>query len=84
MTGEADPPIVAPSEDKPQPGLRTSQDPESWGYDDFLKEVDRMAAIRKAANRGEHDARVLSIVTLGIALAALGIALAALAMAAQK
>lgn len=84
MTGEVDPPIAGPSEAEPQADLRTSRDPESWGYDDFLKEVDRMAATRQAANRRERDAQILSRVTLGIALAALGIALAALALAAQR
>jgi hypothetical protein len=84
MSGEDDPPIAEPSEDAPRDDPGATSRPESWGYDDFLQEVDRLAASRQAANRRERDARILSLGTLVVALAALGIALAALALAAQR
>jgi hypothetical protein len=72
MTGATDPPPTESSGDRQQgaPGGR----PEP-AYDDFLREVDRMAAERQAASRRAHDARRLGLVALAIVLAALGIAL---------
>ncbi len=84
MTGQPQPSRANPSANEPGGDTDPARDAESLSYDDFLVEVNRMAAAREAASRHESDARTLSLATLGVALAALGVALVALAVAVLK
>ncbi len=84
MTDQPEPSPANRSANEARGDTEAARDPDSLSYDDFLVEVNRMAATREAASRRERDARTLSLATLGVALAALGVALVALAVAILK
>ena len=79
-----DPPRRGQPDDPPRTDPATTSKAAEWGYDDYLRELDRLAADREAANRRKSESRSLSLVALGLALVALGISVAALALAALR